>query len=158
MLSKPIGLLSTAILVGLAVSAPAAGGGHGGFGTHGGGSFGGSFGGSRGGFSSGGHWGGHFSGRDHFGGRSHYGRDRFDDDDFFFVGDPFLFDYGFYDGYFDGYYGGYYGGYAADYVATPASDGYWYYCADSKSYYPYVRGCASRWERVSPTPPPNSGG
>jgi len=39
------------------------------------------------------------------------------------------------------------------YVEVPASDGYWYYCPDSKSYYPYVKECASKWERVPPKPP-----
>ena len=38
--------------------------------------------------------------------------------------------------------------------AAPATQNYWYYCADSKSYYPYVNQCASGWQRVSPTPPP----
>jgi hypothetical protein len=35
--------------------------------------------------------------------------------------------------------------------AAPAPS-YWYYCPDSKTYYPYVRQCASAWERVAPTP------
>jgi hypothetical protein len=30
---------------------------------------------------------------------------------------------------------------------------WWYYCADSKSYYPYVKQCAGAWQRVSPRPP-----
>jgi hypothetical protein len=34
----------------------------------------------------------------------------------------------------------------------PASS-YWYYCADSKTYYPYVKECASAWQRVEPRPP-----
>ena len=29
---------------------------------------------------------------------------------------------------------------------------YWYYCPDSKTYYPYVRECRSPWQRVSPQP------
>ena len=38
--------------------------------------------------------------------------------------------------------------------AAPApAAGYWYYCADSSAYYPYVQSCASGWQRVSPTPP-----
>ena len=37
--------------------------------------------------------------------------------------------------------------------ATP-QPGYWYYCAESKAYYPYVNQCAGGWQRVSPTPPP----
>ena len=31
---------------------------------------------------------------------------------------------------------------------------YWYYCPDSKTYYPYVNTCASSWQRVIPYPPP----
>ncbi|MGQ0751749.1 MAG: hypothetical protein ACT4PS_14545 [Betaproteobacteria bacterium] len=34
----------------------------------------------------------------------------------------------------------------------PASS-YWYYCRDSKTYYPYVKECASPWQRVEPRPP-----
>lgn len=30
--------------------------------------------------------------------------------------------------------------------------GYWYYCADSRAYYPYVKECRSEWQRVSPHP------
>lgn len=33
----------------------------------------------------------------------------------------------------------------------PAS--YWYYCRDTKTYYPYVKECASPWQRVEPRPP-----
>ena len=36
--------------------------------------------------------------------------------------------------------------------AQPAPQNYWYYCPDSRAYYPYVRDCASGWQRVSPTP------
>jgi hypothetical protein len=28
----------------------------------------------------------------------------------------------------------------------------WYYCAESKAYYPYVKDCPGGWQRVSPTP------
>ena len=28
----------------------------------------------------------------------------------------------------------------------------WYYCAESKTYYPYVKDCPGGWQRVSPTP------
>ncbi len=44
------------------------------------------------------------------------------------------------------------GGQAAP--AQPQSQGYWYYCADAKSYYPYVKECPAGWQRVAPTPPP----
>ena len=37
---------------------------------------------------------------------------------------------------------------------SSSSQSYWYYCADSKSYYPYVKECPGGWQRVSPTPPP----
>ena len=33
-----------------------------------------------------------------------------------------------------------------------SADSFWYYCADSKAYYPYVKDCPAGWQRVSPTP------
>jgi hypothetical protein len=30
---------------------------------------------------------------------------------------------------------------------------FWYYCPDSKSYYPYVRQCTSDWQHVPAVPP-----
>jgi hypothetical protein len=30
--------------------------------------------------------------------------------------------------------------------------GYWYYCAASKGYYPYVKECPAGWQKVSPQP------
>lgn len=41
--------------------------------------------------------------------------------------------------------------------AQPAprqSEAYWYYCADAKAYYPYVKECPGGWQRVAPQPPP----
>ena len=41
-------------------------------------------------------------------------------------------------------------------VATPPAvhpsngDGYWYFCPDSRAYYPYVLECPSQWMRVVP--------
>ncbi len=35
-----------------------------------------------------------------------------------------------------------------------ARESWWYYCDESKSYYPYVRDCPAGWQRVSPAPPP----
>ena len=35
---------------------------------------------------------------------------------------------------------------------APAS-AYWYYCAPTQSYYPYVNECSEAWQPVSPTPP-----
>lgn len=37
-------------------------------------------------------------------------------------------------------------------AAAPGSSDYWYYCPDTKSYYPYVGSCASPWQRVAPQP------
>ena len=39
-------------------------------------------------------------------------------------------------------------------VVQQIKSNYWYYCESSKSYYPYVRECASGWQQVEPTPPP----
>jgi hypothetical protein len=36
-------------------------------------------------------------------------------------------------------------------VAQPQSQ-YWYYCADSKMYYPYAKECPSGWQPVTPQP------
>ena len=33
-----------------------------------------------------------------------------------------------------------------------AGAGYWYYCAESRLYYPYVRECPAGWQRVAPQP------
>lgn len=33
------------------------------------------------------------------------------------------------------------------------SSAYWYYCAESKAYYPYVKHCPGGWQRVEPQPP-----
>ncbi len=38
--------------------------------------------------------------------------------------------------------------------AQPQQQGYWYYCADSRAYYPYVRDCPGGWQRVAPQPNP----
>ena len=37
--------------------------------------------------------------------------------------------------------------------SSPQADNSWYYCRDSQTYYPYVKECASPWQRVSPRPP-----
>lgn len=39
---------------------------------------------------------------------------------------------------------------------TPAPDRpaeYWYYCADARAYYPYVKECAGTWQAVAPQAP-----
>lgn len=32
--------------------------------------------------------------------------------------------------------------------------GYWYYCAESQTYYPYVSQCPGGWQQVAPQPAP----
>jgi hypothetical protein len=39
-------------------------------------------------------------------------------------------------------------------VPERQSQGYWYYCAESKTYYPYVKECPAGWQRVTPQPAP----
>lgn len=76
-------------------------------------------------------------------------------------------------GYYPGQWGYPYYGYSPSYypyyayppvVTTPpvyiergdspaATENWWNYCPESKSYYPYVRECPGGWERVSPVPP-----
>lgn len=36
---------------------------------------------------------------------------------------------------------------------SPAPTYWWYYCAESRSYYPYVKQCPGGWQRVAPQPP-----
>jgi hypothetical protein len=36
--------------------------------------------------------------------------------------------------------------------AAPASTDFWYYCEQSKTYYPYVKTCREGWKKVTPTP------
>ncbi len=41
-------------------------------------------------------------------------------------------------------------------AAAPApAQSYWYYCAASRSYYPYVSECPAGWQRVPAQPPAN---
>jgi hypothetical protein len=42
---------------------------------------------------------------------------------------------------------------AAQPAPAPAQSDWWYYCADSKAYYPYVKECPAGWQRVAPRPP-----
>ena len=37
--------------------------------------------------------------------------------------------------------------------AEPPATAYWYYCAPTKAYYPYVSDCTEAWQRVPPVPP-----
>ncbi len=41
---------------------------------------------------------------------------------------------------------------AAPQVQQQPAAGYWYYCADSRAYYPYVKDCPAGWQRVAPQP------
>ena len=38
-------------------------------------------------------------------------------------------------------------------ATAPAAANTWYYCSESKAYYPYVQTCASAWQPVPATPP-----
>ena len=40
-----------------------------------------------------------------------------------------------------------------DEVDEESDDNYWYYCKDTKTYYPYVKTCRSAWQKVVPKPP-----
>lgn len=37
--------------------------------------------------------------------------------------------------------------------ASVAPASYWYYCAATRSYYPYVKECPGGWQKVLPQPP-----
>jgi hypothetical protein len=37
---------------------------------------------------------------------------------------------------------------------SPQASGYWYYCPDSRSYYPYTQSCPSPWMQVVPQTSP----
>lgn len=39
--------------------------------------------------------------------------------------------------------------------APAPAQSYWYYCADSRAYYPYVKDCPAGWQRVAPQPGAN---
>jgi hypothetical protein len=44
-----------------------------------------------------------------------------------------------------------------EYVYQPAPQSeqkYWYYCSESKGYYPYVKKCPEGWKKVVPAPAP----
>jgi hypothetical protein len=38
--------------------------------------------------------------------------------------------------------------------AERSSLDYWYYCAESKTYHPYVKQCPGGWQKQIPSPPP----
>lgn len=41
----------------------------------------------------------------------------------------------------------------ASQAAPQPAQNWWYFCAESNGYYPYVKQCAAGWQRVSPHPP-----
>jgi hypothetical protein len=102
---------------------------------------------------SGGHHGGGHSGNSGHGAHHHGSGARF----VFFAGPVFPFGY---------YYPPYYY-YPPPVYFTPAmppyyieqmqpsSQGYWYYCQATGTYYPYVQTCASGWQRMLPQSTPN---
>jgi hypothetical protein len=53
--------------------------------------------------------------------------------------------------YAPGYVQDYAQGYAPS--VSPPSAQYWYFCAATNAYYPYVRSCPSGWQPVPTTPP-----
>ncbi len=118
----------------------------GGFGGHGG----------HASFSRGAHSGGaHFRGGAHFGGfhrsRTHIG---------FFVGAP-LFSSAYFPYYDYAYAPIYSAPLAIEYIEKEpqarSPNDYWYFCPDSKTYYPYVHDCSGGWQAVEPlTAPPVS--
>ncbi len=156
-------VLTLALVFGCAAAiAHGGGGGGGGGGGHGGG--GGGHGGGWGGHGGGGGFGGggRGGGFGHFGGGGGYGRYHYG---YGFGGWGIGFADPFWDSYLwldDGYDYDYPYGYGAAAVAVPPeantnlppAASYWYYCPDSKTYYPYVRQCASTWTRVPTSPAP----
>ena len=41
--------------------------------------------------------------------------------------------------------------------APASAQGFWYYCEQSRGYYPYVKECPAGWRRVPPAPAPAPG-
>ena len=100
-----------------------------------------------------GHDGARFSGGRHTG-RSHHGRSHHRSSVFLGLG------LGFWPSWYEPYGYGYpYPLYGAIYTppvyveqADQAQSAYWYYCAGSRGYYPYVQECPGGWLRVIPGP------
>jgi hypothetical protein len=140
------------LLLGSGVTATWASPGHGG-GFHGGGFHGGGF--HGGGFHGGGFHGGGFHGGGFHGGGFHGGGVIIDSPLFWW---PSYYAYPYDYSYFDTLPAS-----PAVYLEQPVDapggppppdTNYWYYCADSQAYYPYVSECPSGWQRVAPQPPP----
>ncbi|WP_245643705.1 hypothetical protein [Paraburkholderia oxyphila] len=96
----------------------------------------------------------------------------------FYFGPGFVYGYPFYPYYYPPYYASVYYPYVsgdllqpAEYVEQGQDQGqagvadmddqgggapqlaFWYYCASSRGYYPYVRSCSSGWQKVPARPP-----
>lgn len=41
------------------------------------------------------------------------------------------------------------------YIEREPQAQWWYYCADARAYYPYVKECPGGWQRVAPQPQGN---
>jgi len=93
------------------------------------------------------------------------------------IGGPFWGPSWYYPGYYPPYYPNYYPYYdpyyyppAVSVPSTPpayieqdestepsAPSGVWYYCPETKAYYPYVRKCPGGWQTVPAEPPAEQG-
>ncbi len=156
-----------------AIAAPPSGGGGGKSGYSGGGHGSGYSGrsGYRGEYYKGGHKGGHYGGRGYYGrsyrGRGYY-RGYYGSGFNVWLGGPWWY-YPYYYPYSYPYYP-YYPYYYPPAVSVPtepqtyiekqqregtsAPAAVWYFCPDSKSYYPYVKECPGGWQTVPAQPPP----
>ena len=126
--------------------------------------------GQRGGYSGGrghkgGYKGGHYGGRGYYRGRGYYGG-YYRSGLGVWLGWP-----GWYYPYNNPYYYPYSPNYYPPAVSVPSSpqeyierpqrdddstsSGIWYYCPESKSYYPYVKECPDGWQTVPAHPPAN---
>lgn len=106
-------------------------------------------------WARGGHRGGHYAG--HY--RGYHGRSGLG---LYFKIPSLWYNYyglSFYTPYYYGYpYSAWPPNYGQSYYPAPAAapaptPAYWYYCAESRSYYPYVRECPGGWQEVAPQPP-----
>ncbi len=148
-----------AVLLFAAASVAEAGPGRGGGGFRGGGHAGGS-----GGRYSGAHGGGNWHGHGH--GHGGYYRPYWGAGAVFlgatYIGWPsYYYPYSPYPAYYavPPAYPYSYGAPATEYIEqapaeqAPAPQGFWYYCAESRGYYPQVQECPGGWQRVAPRPP-----
>ena len=134
-------------------------GGYSGGGSHKGGYYGG--GGYKGGHYGGrGYYGGYYGGRGYYGGYYGSGLGVW----FGWPGGYYPYNYPYYYPYYSPYYyppavsvpsapQEYIGRSQRDDSSAPSGE--WYYCPESKSYYPYVKECPGGWQTVPAQPPAN---